>query len=284
MQNGTSRSQPDSFTFASKGTANTQFSKVKMEQKSERKANELFEVKLDKEFVPRSDMHVLERDLVSTDSPKYLATHSKTDSGKQVNRKYTTNKKSESKENGSQFPEARSLNMHSGIKEEMCLSVNILNGHQVVRENKKVCNHCRRNLNPESSSLQTNLDMGLGKAKLGAQTGEAKIKEQHKIQEHPQSIEMVGHVATKMHENSQERYTCRSSQLLKKTDDSNVLAGSGKVKYQSERIEYSNIKHLSEQIQDFAVGFKKQETLQEDSSHEENDGYYQFGETMFKYD
>lgn len=205
MQNGTSQSQPDSSTFASKGTANTQFSKVKMEQKSERKANELFEVKLDKEFVPRSDMHVLERDLVSTDSPKYLATHSKTDSGKQVNRKYTTDKKSESKENGNQFPEARSLNMHSGIKEEMYLSVNILNGHQVVRENKKVCNHCRRNLNSESSSLQTNLDMGLGKAKLGARTGEAKIKEQHKIQEHPQSIEMVGHVATKMHENNQER-------------------------------------------------------------------------------
>lgn len=103
MQNGTSRSQPDSSAFASKGTANTQFSKVKMEQKSERKTDELFEVKLDKEFVPRSDMHVLERDLVSTDSPKYLATHSKTDSEKQVNRKYTTDKKSESKENGSRI-------------------------------------------------------------------------------------------------------------------------------------------------------------------------------------
>lgn len=178
--------------------------------------------------------------------------------------------------------EAGLLNMHSGIKEEMYSSVNILNGHEVVRENKKVCNHCRRNLNPESSSLQTNLAMGLGKAKLGMQTGEAKIKEQHKIQEHPQSIQMVGHVAAKMQENNQEKY--RSFQLLTKTDDSNVLVGSGKVKFQSERTEFSNIKHPSEQIQDFAVGFKKRETLPEDSSNEENDGYYQSGETMFKYD
>lgn len=59
----------------------------------------------------------------------------------------------------------------------------------------------------------------------------------------------------------------RRFQLLKKTDDSDVF-----------------IKHPSEQIKDFAVGFKKQETLPEDSSHEENDGYYQSGETMFKYD
>lgn len=155
--------------------------------------------------------------------------------------------------------------MHLGIKEEMYSSVHILNGHQGDRKNKKSCNHCPKNLDPESSSLQTHLSMGLGKAKLGTQTGEVKFKEQHKIQAHPQSIQMVGHVAAKMHENNQEKY--RRFQLLKKTDDSDVF-----------------IKHPSEQIKDFAVGFKKQETLPEDSSHEENDGYYQSGETMFKYD
>lgn len=262
MQNETARFQPDSSTFAWKSASNTQLSKVKLQEKS---ADELFEMKIDKEVVPRSDMHVLERDMFLTDSQKYLATHSKIDIGKQVNRKYATDKKSESRKNESQFLEARLLNMHLGIKEEMYSSVHILNGHQVDRKNKKSCNHCPKNLDPESSSLQTHLSMGLGKAKLGAQTGEVKIKEQHKIQAHPQSIQMVGHVAAKMHENNQEKY--RRFQLLKKTDDSDVF-----------------IKHPSEQIKDFAVGFKKQETLPEDSSHEENDGYYQSGETMFKYD
>lgn len=98
-----------------------------MEKKSEKKPDEHIEMKLDREVVHRRDMHVLERDMVSTDSPKYLAIHYKIDNGKQVNRKYTTDKKSKSKENGSQFPEARSL-MHSGIKEEMHSSVNVLNG------------------------------------------------------------------------------------------------------------------------------------------------------------
>lgn len=44
--------------------------------------------------------------------------------------------------------------------------------------------------------MQTNLAMGLGKAKMDTQTGEAKIIEQHKTQ----SIQMVDNVAAKMHE------------------------------------------------------------------------------------
>lgn len=124
-------------------------------------------MKLDNEVVPQSDMHVLERDMDSTDSQKYLASHYRFDNGKQVNRKYTTDKKLERKENGSQFPEEK-LPMHSGIK-EMYSSVNVLNGQQVVIENKKVCNHCHRKLNPDSFSLQTNLAMGLRKAKTGTQ-------------------------------------------------------------------------------------------------------------------
>lgn len=117
---------------------------------------------------------------------------------------------------------------------------------------------------------------------MGTQTGEAKIIEQHKIQEHPQSVQMVGHVAAKMLENNQEN--SMSSQQLKKTNDSDVLVDSGKMKCHSDRYEYSNIKHQSnKQTLDFAVGFKKHETLPEVSSHEENDGYYQSGETMFRY-
>lgn len=106
-----------------------------MEKKFERKADEPFEMKLDNKVVPQSDMHVLERDIDSTDSQKYLAFYYKFDTGKQVNRIYTTDKKSESKENGIQFTETRLL-MHSGIK-EMYSSVNVLNGQQVVIENKK---------------------------------------------------------------------------------------------------------------------------------------------------
>lgn len=107
MQNETARFQPDSSTYAWQSAANTQLSKVKLEKKSERKADEPFEMKLDNEVVPQSDMHVLERDMDSTDSQKYLASHYRFDNGKQVNRKYTTDKKLESKENGSQFPEEK---------------------------------------------------------------------------------------------------------------------------------------------------------------------------------
>lgn len=119
--------------------------------------------------------------------------------------------------------------------------------------------------------------MGLGKTKMGTQFGEAKIIEPNKTQ----SIQMADNVAAKMLENYQEKSL--SSQKLKKTNDSDELVGSGKMKCHSDSYEYSNIEHQSEQIKDFAVGFKKHETLPENSSHDENDGYYQSGETMFKY-
>lgn len=101
----------------------------------------------------------------STDSQKYLATHYRFDNGKQVSRKYTTDKKLESKENGSQFPEER-LPMHSGIK-ELYSSVNVLNGQQVVIENKKVCNHCHRKLNPDFFSFANKFGYGLRKSQNG---------------------------------------------------------------------------------------------------------------------
>lgn len=212
----------------------------------------------------------------STDSQKYLASHYRFDNGKQVNRKYTTDKKLESKENGSQFPEEK-LPMHSGIK-EMYSSVNVLNGQQVVIENKKVCNHCHRKLNPDFFFFANKFGYGLKKSQNGdAKTGEAKIIEQNKTQ----SIQMADKVAAKMLENYQEKSL--SSQQLKKTNDSDVLVGSGKMKCHSDIYEYSNIKHQSEQMKDFAVGFKKHETLTENSSQDENDGYYQSRETMFKY-
>lgn len=76
----------------------------------------------------------------------------------------------------------------------MYSSVNVLNGQQVVIENKKVCNHCHRKLNPDFFFFANKF--GLGKAKMVTQTGEAKIIEQHKTQ----SIQMVDNVAAKMHE------------------------------------------------------------------------------------
>lgn len=92
---------------------------------------------------------------------------------------------------------------------------------------------------------------------------------------------MADNVAAKMLENYQEKSL--SSQQLKKANDSDVLVGSGNMKCHSDTYDYSNIKHQSEQMKDFAVGFKKHETLTENSSHDENDGYYQSRETMFKY-
>lgn len=61
MQNETARFQPDSSTYAWQSAANTQLSNVKLEKKSEKKADEPFEMKLDNEVVPQSDMHTGKR-------------------------------------------------------------------------------------------------------------------------------------------------------------------------------------------------------------------------------
>lgn len=55
---------------------------------------------------------------------------------------------------------------HSGIK-EMYSSVNVLNGQQVVIENKKVCNHCHRKLNPDFFFFANKFGYGLRKSQNG---------------------------------------------------------------------------------------------------------------------